>query len=102
MDKFILNPLEDKVVIELFEGESKTSGGIVIPDTSKKKSKRGKVLAIGPGKQTSQDTRIPMETKVGDEVLIEEYTGTAVRVKGREYLTLSEKEVLCIVEDTNE
>ena len=92
-----LKPLEDKIVVQASEAETTTASGIVIPDTAKEKPQEGKVLAVGPGRYTEQGTRIPLDVNVGDVVIYSKYGGTEVKYNGEEYLILSARDVLAIV-----
>lgn len=92
-----LEPLGDRIVVERLEAEEKSPGGIVLPDTAKEKPKQGKVVAVGPGKLTDEGKRREMSVKVGDKVLFASYAGTEVTVDGREYLIMSEDDVLAII-----
>ena len=92
-----LKPLRDKVVVERSEAEEKTSGGIVLPDTAKDKPKQGTVIAVGPGRVLDNgETRAP-EVKKGDRILFSSYAGSEVKLDGKEYLVMSEGEILAIV-----
>jgi len=88
-----LEPLGDRVIVEPGEGEEKTASGIVIPDTAKEKPQEGKILAVGPGRY-EEGKLIPLEVKAGDIVIYSKYGGTEVKVGGKEYLILSERDVL--------
>ena len=88
-----LEPLGDRVIVEPGEGEEKTASGIVIPDTAKEKPQEGKVLAVGPGRY-EEGKLIPLEVKTGDTVIYSKYGGTEVKVKSKEYLILSERDIL--------
>ncbi|GAA1287279.1 co-chaperone GroES [Pseudonocardia aurantiaca] len=92
-----IKPLEDKIVVQASEAETTTASGIVIPDTAKEKPQEGKVLAVGPGRYTEQGTRIPVDVSVGDVVIYSKYGGTEVKYDGEEYLILSARDVLAIV-----
>ena len=87
-----VKPLADRVIIEAAAAENKTAGGIIIPDTAKEKPKQGKVVAAGPGKIDE-----PMTVKVGDEVLYGQYSGTELKVEGKDYLIMRESDVYAIV-----
>jgi len=93
-----LKPLDDRVVIEPIEAEEKTPGGIVLPDTAKEKPMRGKVVAAGPGKVLENGKRAEMSVKKGDEVIYGKYSGTEVKVKGKEYVIVRESDLLAKVE----
>ena len=93
---FNIEPLEDRVVVKPGEEEETTVSGIVIPDTAKEKPQEGEVVAVGPGR-FEEGSRVPMDVKVGDRVLYSKYGGTEVKVKGEEYLVLSARDLLAIV-----
>ena len=84
-------PLHDRVLVESLESEEKTAGGIIIPDTAKEKPQEGKVIAVGPGAKTEEGKIIPMDVKVGDRVLFGKWSGTEVKVDGKEYSIMKEK-----------
>lgn len=88
-----VKPLSDRVVIEPLDPETKTSGGIIIPDNAKEKPQEGKIVAVGPGKY-EEGKKIEMELKVGDKVLYGKYSGTEITVEGKEYLIIRESDVL--------
>jgi chaperonin GroES len=92
-----IKPLEDKIVVQASEAETTTASGIVIPDTAKEKPQEGKVLAVGPGRVTDTGTRIPVDVSVGDVVIYSKYGGTEVKYNGEEYLILSARDVLAVV-----
>ena len=94
-----LQPLEDRVVVKPGEGEEMTASGLVIPDTAKEKPQEGEVLAVGPGRFDDAGTkRVPIDVKVGDIVLYSKYGGTEVKYGGEEYLVLSARDVLAIID----
>ena len=92
-----IKPLEDRIVIKQVEAEQTTASGLVIPDTAKEKPQEGEVVAVGPGKMAG-DKRVPLDVSVGDRVLYSKYGGTEVKLGAEEYLVLSVKDVLAIVE----
>jgi len=92
-----IRPLAEKIVVERIEAEGTTTGGIVLPDSAKEKPKRGKVLAVGDGKLLKDGSRAEFQVAVGDEVLFTGYAGTEVKYDGKEYLLMSEDDVLAIV-----
>ena len=96
--KVVLKPLEDRIVVQPLEAEQVTASGLVIPDTAKEKPQEGKVLAVGPGRVDDKGTRVPVDVKVGDVVLYSKYGGTEVKYSGEEYLVLSARDVLAIIE----
>ncbi|AEB47228.1 co-chaperone GroES [Verrucosispora sp. ts21] len=96
--KVAIKPLEDRILVQANEAETTTASGIVIPDTAKEKPQEGTVLAVGPGRFDDDGDRIPMDVKVGDTVLYSKYGGTEVKYAGEEYLVLSARDVLAIIE----
>jgi chaperonin GroES len=96
--KVVLRPLEDRIVVEPLEAEQVTASGLVIPDTAKEKPQEGKVLAVGPGRFDDKGARVPVDVQVGDVVLYSKYGGTEVKYSGQEYLVLSARDVLAIIE----
>ncbi|WP_028852137.1 co-chaperone GroES [Thermocrispum municipale] len=92
-----IKPLEDKIVVQASEAEETTASGLVIPDTAKEKPQEGKVLAVGPGRIDDKGNRIPVDVKVGDVVIYSKYGGTEVKYNGEEYLILSARDVLAVV-----
>lgn len=94
----MIKPLGDRVVIQVLEREEKTKSGIVLPDTAKEKPQEGKIVAVGTGKVADNGQRIPLDVKAGDKVIYSKYAGTEVKIDGQEYLILSERDVLAIVE----
>ena len=93
-----IKPLEDRIVVKSSEAEQTTASGLVIPDTAKEKPQEGEVLAVGPGRIDDNGNRIPLDVKVGDKVIYSKYGGTEVKYAGEEYLILSARDVLAIVE----
>jgi chaperonin GroES len=91
-----LQPLEDRIVVKPSEGEEMTASGLVIPDTAKEKPQEGEVLAVGPGR-FEDGNRVPLDVKVGDQVIYSKYGGTEVKLGGDELLILSARDVLAIV-----
>jgi chaperonin GroES len=97
--KVNIRPLEDRIVVQPGEGEQVTASGIVIPDTAKEKPQEGTVLAVGEGRWDDEGKkRIPLDVKVGDTVLYSKYGGTEVKYNGEEYLILSGRDVLAILD----
>ncbi len=92
-----IKPLEDRVVITQVDAEKTTSSGLVIPDTATEKPHQGKVVAVGPGRIDDNGNRVPMDVKVGDEVIYSRYGGTEVSYGGEDYLILTARDVLAIV-----
>jgi chaperonin GroES len=94
-----IKPLEDRILVQTLDAEQTTASGLVIPDTAKEKPQEGKVLAVGPGRfDEDGEKRIPLDIKVGDTVIYSKYGGTEVKYNGEEYLLLSARDVLAIVE----
>ena len=92
-----IRPLHDRVVVRRMEEETKTAGGIVLPDSATEKPSRGEVLAVGPGKTLDNGDVRAVGVKVGDKVLISKYGGTEVKVDGQEVLIINESDILGIV-----
>lgn len=92
-----IKPLRDKVVVERSEAEAKTSGGILLPDTAKDKPKQGTVVAVGSGRVLDSGDIRPLEVKKGDRVLFGGFAGSEVKLDGKEYLILSESEILAVI-----
>lgn len=93
-----LKPLDDRVVVRAADSESKTAGGIVLPDNAKEKQQRGKVVAVGPGKLLDSGERAALAVSVGDEVLFGKYAGNDVKVNGEELKIMRESDILAKVE----
>ena len=91
-------PLHDRVVVRRLDSEEKTKGGIIIPDTAKEKPQEGTVLAVGPGRIDDNGQRVPLDVKVGDTVIYSKYGGTEVKYNNEEYLVLSARDVLAVIE----
>ncbi len=92
-----LKPLGDRLVVEPVSREEQTASGIVLPDTAKEKPHRGTVVAAGEGRRDDDGDRIPMEVKVGDEVLFAKYAGTEFKLDDKDFLILAEKDVLAVI-----
>jgi chaperonin GroES len=94
-----IKPLEDRIVVKPLDAEQTTASGLVIPDTAKEKPQEGEVLAVGPGRFDDEgEKRIPLDVSVGDTVLYSKYGGTEVKYSGEEYLILSARDVLAVIE----
>jgi len=93
-----LRPLQDRILVKRIEEESKTAGGIFIPDTAKEKPQMGQIVNVGKGKKTEDGKTIPVDVKAGDKVLFGKYAGTEVKVEGEEYLIMREDDILGIIE----
>ena len=92
----MIRPLGDKVVVEALEGEATSPGGIILPDTAKKKPQEGVVIAIGPGKVLENGSRAEMAVKEGDKVIYSKYGGTEVTVDGKDYVILDQDSIFAI------
>ena len=90
----MLKPLADRVLVEVDVEESKTAGGILLPDTAQKKSQKGTVIAIGSGKVLDNGERLPFDVAVGDRVLFAKYSGVDIEEGGKKFLLLSERDIL--------
>ena len=90
--KLNIKPLADRVLVEPIEAETKTASGIIIPDNAKEKPQKGKIMAVGKGTKDN-----PMTVNVGDLVLYGKYSGTELKLEGKDYLIMSEKDILAIV-----
>jgi chaperonin GroES len=89
-----LQPLGDRLIVEVLEDEETTQSGIVLPDTAKEKPQRGRVLAVGPGARNDRGELIPLEVGEGDEIVFSKYGGTEIKLGADEYLILRESDVL--------
>ena len=96
--KVAIKPLEDRIVVQPSDAEQTTASGLVIPDTAKEKPQEGTVLAVGPGRIDDNGNRVPLDVKVGDTVIYSKYGGTEVKHGGEEYLVLSARDVLAVIE----
>jgi chaperonin GroES len=95
--KVTIKPLEDRIVVQANEAETTTASGIVIPDTAKEKPQEGTVIAVGPGR-FEDGKRVPLDVKEGDTVVYSKYGGTELKYGADEYLVLSARDVLAIIE----
>jgi chaperonin GroES len=93
-----VKPLGDRVIIEPMEQEEKSAGGVYLPDTAKEKPQKGRILAVGTGRVMDNGTKVPLELKEGQQVLYGKYSGTEVKVDGKEYLIVRESDVLAILD----
>ena len=93
-----LRPLQDRVIVKRVEEETKTAGGLFIPETAKEKPQRGEIVAAGKGKKTEDGKVLPLDVKVGDKVLFGKYAGTEIKVDGEDYLMMREDDLLAVVE----
>ena len=90
-------PLHDRVVVKRLEGEEKTKGGIIIPDTVKEKPQEGKIIAVGPGGRDETGKLIPLDVKAGDRILFGKWSGTEVKIDGDDLLIMKESDILGVV-----
>ena len=90
-------PLHDRVVVKRLEGEEKTKGGIIIPDTVKEKPQEGKIIAVGPGGRDENGKLTPLDVKAGDRILFGKWSGTEVKIDGEDLLVMKESDVLGVV-----
>ena len=91
-------PLHDRVVVKRLEGEEKTKGGIIIPDSAKEKPQEGKIVAVGPGARDESGKLVPLDVKAGDRILFGKWSGTEVKVDGEDLLIMKESDILGIVD----
>jgi chaperonin GroES len=90
-------PLHDRVVVKRLEGEEKTKGGIIIPDSAKEKPQEGKIIAVGPGARDEAGKLVPLDVKAGDRVLFGKWSGSEVKIDGEDLLIMKESDVLGVV-----
>jgi chaperonin GroES len=91
-------PLHDRVVVRRVDEETKTAGGIIIPDTAKEKPMQGEVIAVGPGAREESGRIVPLDVKRGDRVLFGKWSGTEVRIDGEDLLIMKESDILGVIE----
>jgi len=91
-------PLHDRILVKRLDSETKTKGGIIIPDTAKEKPQEALVIAVGPGKVNDDGKVVPMEVKKGDKVLFGKYSGSEITLDGEEHLIIREEDVLAVLE----
>lgn len=94
-----VRPLTDKVLVMRLKAETKTAGGIVLPDNAKEAPQRGKIISVGKGKLLDDGTLRKMQVKKGETVIFASYAGTEVKLNGKEYLMMSESDILAVIED---
>ena len=92
-------PLHDRVVVRRIDEETKTKGGIIIPDTAKEKPMQGEVIAIGPGARDESGKLVPIDLKAGDIILFGKWSGTEVKIDGEELLIMKESDIMGVIED---
>ena len=95
--KVKLQPLGDRVVVQREESESKTAGGIVLPDSAKEKPQRGVIIAVGDGRILDNGQRSQLQVKAGDRVIFTSYAGTEVKINGEEYIVMDESDILGVI-----
>ena len=94
-----MRPLADRVIVEPLEGEEKTSGGILLPETAKEKPQEGMVVAVGPGRWDEDGKkRVEMEVALNDKIVFSRYSGSEVKIDDKKYLIMSEKDILAVIE----
>ncbi|MCW5889127.1 MAG: co-chaperone GroES [bacterium] len=94
-----IRPLADRLIVKrLEEQETKSAGGIIIPDTAKEKPQEGKVIAVGKGRVNDEGKVLPLDVKTGDRILFGKYSGSEIKIDGEEHLILREEDVLGVVE----
>jgi chaperonin GroES len=93
-----IRPLHDRILVKRLEEETKTAGGLYIPDTAKEKPIQGKVIAVGAGKRDKAGQLVPVEVKAGDRVLFSKYSGTEVKLDGDEHLIMREDDILAVLD----
>jgi chaperonin GroES len=93
-----VKPLHDRVIVKRTEGEEKTKGGIIIPDTAKEKPIEGKVVAVGNGKILENGKTLPMQVKAGDKVLFGKYAGNEIKIDGEEHVIMREDDIIAILD----
>ncbi|HUY67683.1 MAG TPA: co-chaperone GroES [Alphaproteobacteria bacterium] len=91
-------PLHDRVVVRRLEGEEKTAGGIIIPDTAKEKPQEGEIIAVGPGARDEQGKIVALDVKTGDRILFGKWSGTEVKIDGEELLIMKESDIMGVIE----
>lgn len=92
-------PLHDRVVIRRLEGEEKTKGGIIIPDTAKEKPQEGEVVAVGPGARDDSGKIVALDLRAGDRVLFGKWSGAEVKIDGQDLLIMKESDIMGVIED---
>ncbi len=97
--KLKIRPLHDRLIVKRLDEETKTKGGIIIPDAAKEKPQEAEVIAVGNGKVLEDGKKVPLDVKVGNKVLFSKYSGTEIKVDGEEYLILREDDIQAIIEE---
>jgi chaperonin GroES len=93
-----IRPLRDKILVKRLDTEEKLKSGIIVPDTAKEKPQQGMVVAVGKGRLDEKGNKIPMEVKVGDNILFGKYSGDEIKMEGEEYLIMDQDDVMAIIE----
>jgi len=93
-----IRPLQDRVLVERVAEETKSKGGIIIPDTAKEKPQEGKIVAVGPGKLNDDGKVTPVSVKAGDRILFGKYSGSEISLNGNEYIVMREDDILGVLE----
>lgn len=93
-----IRPLNDRILVKRLEGEEKTAGGIIIPDSAKEKPAEGEIVAVGPGKRNEAGERAVIDLAVGDRVLFSKYGGTEVKLDGEDFLIMREDDILGVIQ----
>ena len=96
MAKF--RPLHDRLLVQRLDGEEKSRGGIIIPDTAKEKPQQGRVLAVGPGRRDENGELVPLDVRSGDKVLFAKYAGTEIKIDGEDRVILREEDILAVID----
>lgn len=91
-------PLHDRLVVRRLNAEEKTSGGIIIPDTAQEKPQEGEVVAVGPGARDERGQRIPLDVAVGDRILFGKWSGTEVKIDGKDYVIVKQDDIMGVLE----
>jgi chaperonin GroES len=91
-------PLHDRVVVKRLESDTKTKGGIIIPDTAKEKPQEGEVIAVGPGARDEGGKIVALDVKAGDRILFGKWSGTEVKIEGEDYLIMKESDIMGVIE----
>jgi chaperonin GroES len=92
-------PLHDRVLVRRIEADTKTAGGIIIPDTAKEKPQEGEVIAVGPGARDEAGKLVPLDVKMGDRILFGKWSGTEIKIDGEELLIMKESDVMGVIEN---
>ncbi len=98
----MFKPLHDRVLVRRIEAEEKSAGGIIIPDTAKEKPQEGEVIAVGTGYRGEDGSQRPLDVKAGDRILFGKWSGTEVKIEGKDFLIMKESDILGILESASE